>query len=146
MTRILVALVVASLSLPANAACVWSDVTTYAVKAVCGDGDEVAPSAATDGLALSSSFFSGAKGLVVTACADAGATITSGTFKAYTYDPGSALWARSPELDLIVAEAGNRCVSWSGMTVTVPKGRAAWIPSVVVLSAGGVTTYHTASP
>ena len=147
MRYLLAALAALSIAAQARAACVWSDVSTpYAVKVVCDDGDEVAPTLATEGLALTSSFFSGTKGLVVTACADATRTITSGTLKAYTYDTGSALWARAPELDLTVSEAGNRCVSWSGMTVTVPKGRIAYIPSVVVLSAGGFTAYLTASP
>lgn len=146
MLRLLVALLLVAPSL-ASAACVWSEVSTpYAVKVVCADGDEVAPSAATDGLPLASSPFSGAKGLVVTAAADASQTITSGTLKAYVYDVGAAAWARIPELDLTVSEAGNRYVSWSGMTVTVPKGRIAYIPSVVVLSAGGITLYLTASP
>ena len=145
--RVLLALAALLFALPASAACTWSEVSTpYAVKAVCADGDEVAPSAATDGLSLNASFFSGAKGLVVTAAADAAQTITSGTLKAYTYDAGAAAWARVPELDLTVSEAGNRYVSWSGMTVTVPKGRIAYVPSIVTLSAGGITVYLTASP
>jgi hypothetical protein len=148
MMRYLVALLVAGLALPAHADCVWTTLNTLAAKVVCGDGDEVAPSAATDGLALDPGIPFGNKprGLSIVAAADATRTITSGTLKAYVYSDDAAAWARVPELDLTVSEAGNRYVSWSGFNVTVPKGRIAYIPSVVVLSAGGITVYLQASP
>ena len=145
MIRALIALAALCFTVPAYAACVWTAPSTFVGVNTCGDGDEVAPAAATEGLALSSAFYTSVKGLTVTAAADSGATITSGTLKAYVYNENAAAWARVPELDLTVSEAGSRYVSWSGMTVTVPKGRIAWVPSVVVLSAGGITVYVTAS-
>lgn len=148
MMRYLVALLVAGLALPAFADCTWTQLDNLAAKVVCGDGDEVAPAAATDGLALDPgiAFGNKPKGLSVVAAADATRTITSGTLKAYVYSADAAAWVRVPELDLTVSEAGNRYVSWSGFTVTVPAGRIAWIPSVVTLSAGGITVYIRASP
>ena len=146
--RYLIAVLVAlSLAAQAQAACTWTALSTYAAQNVCADGDEVAPSAATEGLALTeTAFFKGARGLSVVAAADSGQTITSGTLKAYVYSVEAAAWARVPELDLTVSEAGNRFDSWSGMSVTVPRGRIAYVPSVVVLSGGGITVYVTASP
>lgn len=148
MMRYLVALLVAGLALPAFADCTWTQLDTLGAKVVCQDGDEVAPSAATDGLALDPgiAFGNKPKGLSVVAAADSTRTITSGTLKGYVYSADAAAWVRVPELDLTVSEAGNRYVSWSGLTVTVPAGRIAWIPSVVTLSAGGITIYIRASP
>jgi len=147
--RRLLAVLGLALAVPVYADCVWSSTGLYSVKVVCGDGDEVAPTLVTEGLSLDvpSGFFADpAQGFSVTAAADSTRTITSGTLKAYTWDTNAAAWARCPDLDLTVTEAGGRYLSWSGFTVTSPKGRIAYIPSVVVLSAGGITLYLTASP
>jgi hypothetical protein len=144
LVALLTALVVPSL---ASAACVWSTVSSpYAVKVVCGDGDEVAPTLVTEGLPLASAAFAGAEGIAVTACADATKTITSGTLKAYVWDDAVGAWARAPLNDIPIPLAGEQCLNLDPLNVIVPRGRIAYIPSVVVLSAGGITIYLTASP
>lgn len=138
--RVLAALLALALSVPTYAACTWSSTGDYSAKNVCADGDEVAPTAITEGIALTRGRI---RGLVVVAEADASQTITSGTLKAYLWDGVVAAWARAPELDLTVSEAGSRRYSWSGFTVVVPSGRIAWVPSTVTLSSGGITLYLT---
>lgn len=146
MIRILLACLALLAALPASAACVWSSAGAYEAKAVCADGDEIAPTLITEGLGLISSPYKPASGFSVTAEADASQTITSGTLKAYIWDPWVAAWARAPDLDLTASISGERRLTWPGFTVTAGVGRVAYAPSVVTLSSGGITIYITGAP
>jgi hypothetical protein len=96
-----------------------------------------APTLATQGLGLDNM-----QGLVVTACAAAGQTLSgAGTLTAYIYDATVGVWSRLPDLDLTVGTGSVRCLSFAGIWVASPRGRVAWVPSTVTASSNSVTVY-----
>ncbi len=119
--------------------------TGQTAKAVCTTGNESAPSAATEGLALySTQTFSRLKGFSVSAAADSGQTLSgSGSLQAYIYDDQAAAWVRVPDLDLSVTVSGGRYQGWMGYEVMAGRvnARIAFVPVSVGLSAGGITIF-----
>lgn len=94
-----------------------------AAKAVCTTGTEAAPTLVTDGLPLA-----GLRGFVVHAEA-AGAMTAGGKLVAYLWNPVSARWNPSPDLDLVVQAVQFQ--SFAGFVVAAPNGRVAYAPSGV---------------
>ena len=114
------------------------------VKAVATTGSEAAPSAATEGMDLTTV---GAVDIVV--CADSGQTITSGgTLQVWFYDVDTGLWALS-DYNWAVP-TGKRCAttlgpsSGKGVPIIARRGRIAVVPSGVTVSSGSVTIWHLA--
>lgn len=135
MTKLFAALLALVLPLLASAACTWSSIDQYSAKVVCTTGTEAAPSTAADGVALNMVAFT------VSADADSGQTLTSGTWKAYLWIDAVAGWRRTPGLDVTVEVAGERGVAWPGFRVFGRRGRIAYVPSAVVVTAGSNTFY-----
>jgi hypothetical protein len=153
--KILGALCLAALLVPTSA---WAVAATYSdigngVKGVCASGTCDAPVEAagtTDGLPLAGSvslygFNVGAKGVVVTVCADSGQTLSgAGTVTAYVRDAQVALWSAIPDLNFTVTSSARRCQTFTGVAVAYPTGRITWVPTGVTVSGGGVTVYISA--
>jgi hypothetical protein len=143
MRRTALAIVLALLApLAASAApATYTTIANRTVQGACASGTCDAPveaAGATDGADL----VRFARGLVVTVCAASGQTLSgAGTLTAYLREPGIALWAAAPELNLTVTSSARRCQTFSGFMVTVPRGRATWVPTGVTVSGGGVTVY-----
>jgi hypothetical protein len=138
------AAVLAALLLPVLTSAAPATYTTLAnrtIQGACASGTCDAPVEAagtTDGADL----VKFARGLAVTVCADSGQTLSgAGTLTAYIRDPSIALWAAAPALNVTVFSTARRCQTFSGFTVTVPRGRITWVPTGVTVSSGGVTVY-----
>jgi hypothetical protein len=126
-------------SLAFGAAATWTNPTGTTSLAVCAQAGVTcdAPTLATQGLGLDNM-----QGLVVTACAASGQTLSgAGTLTAYIYDETVGVWSRIPDLDLSPATASVRCVSFAGIWVAAPRGRVAWVPTTVTASSNSVTVY-----
>jgi hypothetical protein len=115
------------------------------VKAVATTGSEAAPSTAAEGMDLT---MVGAVDVVV--CADSGQTITLGaTVQVWFYDVDTGLWALS-DYSLSVP-TGKRCATTigpsagKGIPIIARRGRVAFVPSGLTVSAGGLTLYHLAT-
>lgn len=137
--RVLAALLALALSVPTYAACTWESTGSYTATVTCADGDEAAPTLVTEGITLARGRV---RGLSVTAVADSGQTITSGTFKLYIWDNAAAAWARHAT-NFTVPFSGERRINFEAVSVLVPSGRFAIVPSIVVVSGGGLTLYVT---
>lgn len=129
MTRLFAFLCAVALAAPAFAATTYTQDTTVpenfvrVSKVVCTTGSESAPAAATDGLSLY-----GLTGFSVTIEA-AGAMTAGGVLQAYVRHPVSGVWARAPDLDLVVAALTNQ--AFGGFTVVADMARIAFVPSGV---------------
>jgi hypothetical protein len=115
------------------------------VKAVATTGSESAPSAATEGMDLTTV---GAVDVIV--CADSGQTITAGgTIQVWFYDVDVGLWALS-DYSLSVPTT-KRCATTlgpsagKGIPIIAKRGRIALVPSGMTVSSGGLTLYHLAT-
>jgi hypothetical protein len=96
-----------------------------------------APTLATQGLKLDR-----LQGFSVTACADAGQTLSgAGTLTAYVYDETVGVWSRIPELDLTAGTATVRCLTFAAVWVAAPRGRVAYVPTTVTASSNLVVVY-----
>ena len=105
----------------------WAATYTHGVKATCTSGSENAPSAATDGLALSYDGV-GLGGFSVFVKSTASA-FTAGTLKAYLFNPQSGTageWYPAPDLNLTVGAATS--AGFAGFRVPSPYGRIAYVP------------------
>ena len=130
--------ILAALFLPmaASAACVWTTNSITEATVVCGDGDEVAPTLATEGLDTSNC----KRGISVFVYADSTRTFSgAGTVRFYAYDAASGLWGSIPDMDLTVGTASVRALAFPGVWLASPGGRIAIVPVGVTLSAGGFT-------
>lgn len=129
MNRLIVLLLAAALAGSASAATTYTQDTTLpenfvrVSKVVATTGTESAPAAATDGLNLY-----GITGFSVTIEA-AGAMTAGGLLLAYVRHPVSGVWARAPDLDLVVSALTNQ--AFPGFVVTSDMGRVAFVPSGV---------------
>lgn len=135
MTKLFAALLALALPLLASASCTWTSIDDYSAKVVCTTGTEAAPSTVADGVALNMVAYT------VSADADAAQTLTSGSWKAYLWIESVGGWRRAPSLDVTVEVAGERGVAWPGFRVFGRRGRIAYVPAAVVVSAGGNTLY-----
>ena len=118
---------------------VWTNPSGTTALAVCTTAGVTcdAPTLATEGLKLDNM-----QGLTVTACAAAANTLSgAGTLTAYIYDDTVGVWSRLFDLDLTVSGSPGRCISFAGIWVAAPRGRVAWVPSVVTASSVSVTVY-----
>lgn len=123
----------------ARAACTWSTLTSTTYKVVCTTGNESAPTLESEGAPLG--YF---RGFNVTAEADSGQTFTAapgGTLQAYLWVDAAQAWVRVPDLDLSIGAASVRRQAFMGFQVVSPRGRIAYVPVSVTLSAGGITLY-----
>jgi hypothetical protein len=136
---VLVAVLAVVPSLSWAAAATWTLTGARSATAVCATGTCDAPTLATEGMNLDA-----VKGFSVVVSADNTRTLSgAGALRAYTYD--GTRWARCPDLDLTTATASVRDLSFAGFTVTAPRGRIAYVPDGVTVSAGGVTIQILAS-
>lgn len=114
------------------------------VQAVFTTANESAPTLATEGLNLAD-----LNGFSVHVSADSGQTFTAvtGGLAAYIWDELINAWARAPELDLTIqaGAVGTRRCSFTGFTVSSPRGRLAYIPASLAVSSGGVTIVYACS-
>lgn len=55
-------------------------------------------------------------------------TFSAGTLSAYLYDPVNSIWARVPDLDLVVT-AGLTAQAYPSQLVTSREGRVAYMPT-----------------
>lgn len=121
----------------------WSFVGNRSVKVVCTTGTETFGQGATDGLPLP-----GVGAFEVFAQCDVGQTFTAtpgGVLQAWLYNDVAALWGRCPDLDQTISAPSVRVQGFVGYTVVTPRGKVAYSPSGVTLSAGGLTIYLIAS-
>lgn len=118
----------------------WSSTGARSAKVVCSSGTGDAPTLATDGVNLA-----GVGGLAIQVSADSNRTLSgAGTLQCYVYDPDTlGVWVRVPDLDqtITVPTATYRGQSFLGIYVPSPRGRVAWVPASVTVSAGGVTVW-----
>jgi hypothetical protein len=139
--RKILALTILIPSLASAAAATWTNPSGTTAVVACAQAGVTcdAPTLATQGLLLDNM-----QGLVVTACAASGQTLSgAGTLTAYIYDTTIGVWSRIPDLDLTVGTASVRCLSFAGIWVAAPRGRVAWVPSTVTASSNAVTIYIT---
>ena len=142
MKKTLAVLVALFLPMAASAACVWTANGSTSATVVCGDGDEVAPTLATDGLDTSGC----TRGISVFSYADSTRTFSgAGGLKFYVYEPVSGLWGEVPAVTetLTVTVTTVRAQGHPGIWTVVPGNRVAVIPVGVTLSAGGFTARVT---
>lgn len=122
-------------------AIVWTRFTgaPRSVQGVTSALTESAPSAATDGIDLTS-----CDSLRISVGAPNGQTFDgTGAFLAYVYSPYLAAWIRAPEYDLDLGDAsGLARVAFSPLAVTHRAGRFALVPSSVGVSSGVILTIN----
>lgn len=135
MNKFIAALLALALPLASWASCTWTSIDQYSAKVVCTTGTEAAPTLVSEGVALNMVSYS------LAAEADSGQTLTSGSWAAYLWIESAGGWARAPDLDVTVGAAGQRRLAWPGFTVAGRRGRIAYVPASVVVSAGGNTLY-----
>jgi hypothetical protein len=145
MIRLLAACLALALALSAQADCVWTKTTgPYEAKAVCADGDEPAPALSSDGIPLA-----GIESIGVTVSADAGQTFTAapaGTIAVYIRSEQTGRWARCQDCNEgTIKNASVRDQPFT-FTVTHRRGRVAFVPIGVTLSAGGLTIWTQVDP
>ena len=136
-------------------AATWTGTDTYSVKAACPAGNEgvAGPESTEDGLNLGISPSPSMQGFSVTLEAaigvDAGAKnlVPSGVYmRAWLFNPAGKApdggvggwWSRAPDLDLGPTTGGKLSESWTGIRVTAPIGRVAYLPD----SFGGPCTVY----
>jgi hypothetical protein len=120
----------------------WTATGTRSAKAVCTTGTESAPAdglTPADGLGA---ILSDAKGYYVCIEADSAQTLSgAGTLHAYLWNPLSGVWARFPDGDFTVSVSAKRGMGFLGNEVVSGRGRVAYVPNGVTVSAGGLTIY-----
>lgn len=135
--RKLLALALLTPSLAFPAAATYTNPTGTTAKIVCASGTCDAPTLATQGL-------NGADltGYQVTVAADDTRTLSgAGTLLCYVYDADVGAWARVPDMDITVGTGSVQYLAFPGVWLAAPRGRIAYVPSSVTVSAGGVTIW-----
>lgn len=97
-----------------------------------------APTVAADGFNVI-----GLVSLYIVVSADSTRTLSgAGTLQCYLYDAiggAPARWIRYPAADLSVTSSAVRDMAFPPVMLRAPRGRMAWVPSGVTVSAGAVT-------
>lgn len=122
----------------------WSNTETngQSVKAVCSSGTETFGQGATDGVNIAN-----LRAIGVIVDADSAQTLSgAGTLQCWYQGPITGLWSRMSDLDLSVSLSSVRSQAYASMQIPASRGRIAWVPSSVTVSAGGLTIYINGVP
>jgi hypothetical protein len=145
MKRFLVVLAL-SLSLPvvALATCTWTtDTGLTSGKVVCTSvAEAVIAGAAGTTVGWQANLCN--KGMVFTACTDAGQAVTAAvTLSTFVYSPWAGLWGKLPDFNFTTETitAAQRCQTFAALQVVVPGGRIAVVPTAGTLDGGGLTIW-----
>lgn len=124
--KLVLAVLLASLSLPAYASCTHTFNGPTAV-ITCSTGTEsTLTQSSVEGLPLDGAFFSKAPGGIVVHAETAG-TMTASTLACYVQNSQTGQWNRNPDLDLTVQALARQ--AWLGLAVPAHSGRIVWLPN-----------------
>lgn len=138
MKKILAVFISLMLPLVASATCTWTSTSGTSSTVVCTTGNESAPSAITDGIALQGC----SKGVAFFVSADSGQTLSgAGAVRIYVYDPDAGRWGELYDEARTISVGSRRDYALPGLYIYANNGRVAAIPSGVTISSGGVTIY-----